>query len=208
MDIKYTKKDSKKAKFKISGIKYTTANAIRRAIMTYVPSMAMDKVTVYENTSPFYDEMIAQRIGLVPLSTDLKTYNLRDECKCKGKGCARCEVSFILEKSGPGAVYSGDMKSRDPKIKPVFEKMPILKLREDQKVKMEMVAKLGTMNQHAKYQSCLSSYKQVSEHEFEFFIESYNNFTVDEIIRVATENLESKVALLDAAYLEAIKKKK
>jgi len=207
MKVEYLKKDDARVKFVLRGVNFTTANAVRRAIMTYVPSMAVDRVTVYENSSPLYEEMIAQRLGLVPLATDLDTYDLKDECKCEGKGCARCEASLILEKSGPGTVYSGDMKPQDPKTKPVFDKIPIVKLGENQKVKMEMVAKLGFMTEHAKFQPGLASYKQLSDTDFEFFAESYNNLTAKELVDTAIENLAGRIDELDDAFSGEKKKR-
>ncbi len=190
--VKYKKRGKQKAQFVIDGIDFIWANTIRRAIMTYVPSMAVERVRIYENTSPIYDEILVKRIGLVPLFTDLKTYNLPQECKCGGKGCARCQVTLILEKSGPGMVYSGDLKAQDPKIKPVYDKIPLVKLGKGQKVKMEMIAQLGLMSDHAKYQPALASYKQLTETKFEFFVESYNNLTPEEIIECAMDRLGTK----------------
>jgi len=207
MKVQYTKKDDKKAKFTVTGIDFVFANAIRRAILTYVPSMAVEKITLYENTSPLYEEMIAQRIGLIPLTTDLKTYTLPSECKCNGEGCARCQATFILEKTGPCTVYSGDMKSRDPKIKPVFDKIPITKMRDGQAIKMEMVARLGLMTEHAKFQSSLVSYKQVGDDEFYFIVESYNNIPTHEIVEIALDGLEKNIAELEHAFLNPVKER-
>jgi len=208
MKVQYLQKDDKKVTFVVKDADYTVANAIRKAIMTYVPSMAIDRVTVYENTSPIYEEIIAQRLGLVPLATDLKTYTLKSECKCGGKGCARCEANFILEKSGPGVVYSGDMKPQDSKVKPVYDNMPITKLGNNQKVKMEMAARLGFMTEHAKFQCALASYKQKDDGEFEFFAESYNNLSAKDIVDIAMENLEAKVEELEDAFANAKHKRK
>jgi len=200
MKIQFKQKDDRKAKFSMTGVSYTAANTVRRAVMTYVPSMAVTKVTLYENTSPLYEEIIAQRIGLIPMVTDLQTYSLPNECKCGGKGCGRCEVSMILEKSGPCAVYSGDIKSQDPKVKPVFDKILITKLGNNQKIKMEMVASIGLMSEHAKFQASLCSYKQTADNEFDFFIESYNNLTPQEIIETAIETLEVRIKELSDAF--------
>jgi DNA-directed RNA polymerase alpha subunit len=208
MKIENLKKDDKKLKFVLADSNFRLANAVRRSAIGYVPSMAIENVTVYENTSPLYEEMIVHRLGLVPLTTDLKTYNLRDECKCNGKGCALCQLSLILEKSGPGVVYSGDLKSRDPKIGPVYDKIPLVKIRGDQKIKMEMTAKLGFIKEHAKYQAGIASYKQVSENDFEFFVESYNNMSAQELLQVGLSNLVSKIDEMKKAFTDATSKKK
>jgi len=208
MKVQYTKEEDERVEFVLKDVNYVTANAIRKAIMIYVPSMAIDRITVYDNTSPLYDEMIAQRVGLIPLNTDLKTYSLKSECKCDGKGCARCEASFILEKSGPATVYSGDLKAQDSKVKPVYDNMPITKLGNNQKIKMEMVARLGLMNEHAKFQSSLASYKQKDDGDFDFFVESYNNIPAREIVNRAIENLEKRAGELEEAFANAKHKRR
>ena len=38
--------------------------------MSQVPTVAIDTVFIYENNSCIHDEMLAQRLGLVPLDID------------------------------------------------------------------------------------------------------------------------------------------
>ncbi|SBS91979.1 DNA-directed RNA polymerase II subunit RPB3, putative (RPB3), partial [Plasmodium ovale curtisi] len=58
------------------------ANALRRIMLSEVPTLAVDIVNVYENTSPFHDEFIAHRIGLIPIdSRNIKSYEFRERCK-------------------------------------------------------------------------------------------------------------------------------
>ena len=44
------------------------ANAIRRSV-SEVPTLAIDEVEIFKNDSALYDEMLALRLGLVPLKT-------------------------------------------------------------------------------------------------------------------------------------------
>ncbi len=134
------------------------ANTLRRAIIRDIPTLAIENVRLVENASPIYDEIIAHRLGLIPIPTDLKLYNFRDACKCKGKGCPNCTVSFTLEKQGPCTVYSHDLKADDPKLK-LARGIPILKLGKNQRITLEAEAILGTGKDHAKWQPALASYK-------------------------------------------------
>src|SRR5207302_184350 len=68
------------------------ANALRRVLVSDVPKMAIEDVEFhlgpiraedgkeYESVSPLFDEMIAHRLGLVPIPTDLGLYNRREDC--------------------------------------------------------------------------------------------------------------------------------
>ncbi len=151
MNLKVLHNDEFKLVFILEGINAVIANTIRRYILNYVPTMAIETVIFQKNSSALYDEMLAHRLGLVPLTTDLKSYTLPADCKCEGKGCARCQVSLVLKVKGPAMVYAGDLVSKDPKIKAVYEKMLLVKLLKDQELKLEAVARLGTGLKHAKF---------------------------------------------------------
>lgn len=127
------------------------ANTIRRLMIEEVPVMAIEDVEFRDNSSALYDEILAHRLGLMPLKTDLKSYNLPEECTCKGKGCAKCTLKITLSVKGPGTVYASDLKTKDPKVKPIFPKTPIVELFKDQKIKLEATAILGKGIDHAKF---------------------------------------------------------
>ena len=98
-----------------------------------------------------YDEMIALRLGLVPLKTKLDEYNLPSECTCKGEGCAKCTATLTLNAKGPCTVYASDLKSKDPAISPIYPEMPIVKLLKGQELELEAKAQLGLGRTHAKW---------------------------------------------------------
>ncbi|MBU0627805.1 MAG: DNA-directed RNA polymerase subunit D [Nanoarchaeota archaeon] len=144
-------KETNKVSFVLVKSTPSFANILRRTIIEEVPVMAVEEVEFRKNNSILYDEMIAHRLGLLPLSTDLKSYNIPSECKCEGKGCARCQLKLTLKAKGPGIVYASEMHTRDASIKPVFPKMPIVKLLKNQVLELEATAVLGKGKEHVKW---------------------------------------------------------
>ncbi|MGV8087094.1 MAG: DNA-directed RNA polymerase subunit D [Candidatus Woesearchaeota archaeon] len=186
MDIKLVENQEKKNRliFSLKGADTAYANTLRRIMGFEVPVMAIEDVEFRKNTSILYDEMIAHRLGLIPLSTDLKSYNMMSECKCKGAGCASCTVKLILKVQGPCTVYASDIKSKDPEIKPMHGKMPIVKLLEGQELEFEATAVLGQGKEHSKWATGLVYYKMpnVDGDEYIFTVESWGQLTPKEIV--------------------------
>lgn len=155
MELEIIEQHENYVKFILSGVTPTFANTLRRMILGEVPTMAIDEVIIIENTTPVYDEIVAHRLGLIPLKTDLENYVRSELCSCGGQGCTSCEVSLTLEKSGEQdveTVFSKDLLSQDPKIVPVYPNIPILKMAKDQKIFLEAIARLGRGLDHAKWQ--------------------------------------------------------
>jgi len=152
-------KDKGKVSFVIKNTNPAFVNALRKNIIDRVPTMAIEDVEFRKNSSVLYDEIIAHRLGLIVLTTDLKSYNLPSECKCEGKGCARCSVKLTLSVKGPGMVYASHLKSKDPAIKPVYPLTPIVKLLKGQELELEATAVLGIGKEHSKWSPGLAYYK-------------------------------------------------
>lgn len=152
-------KDKQQVVFSLSETNAVLVNTLRRLILEVVPSMAIESVEFSKNSSVLYDEIIAHRLGLVVLKTDLKSYNLLKDCKCKGEGCARCQVSLTLKSKGPCTVYAEELESKDPKIKPVHPKTIIAKLQKGQELEFIATARLGVGIEHAKWNPALVYYK-------------------------------------------------
>jgi DNA-directed RNA polymerase subunit D len=144
-------KEKNKVSFILMDSTPSFANLIRRTVMEDVPVMAMEEVEFRKNNSILYDEIVAHRLGLLPLTTDLKSYNLPSECKCKGEGCARCQLKLTLKAKGPGMVYASEIHTRDASIKPVHPKTPIVKLLKSQSLELEATAMLGQGKEHVKW---------------------------------------------------------
>lgn len=151
MKFKQIESKPEEARFVIEGVTPSFLNALRRTINFEVPVMAIEDVFLTKNSSALYDEMLTHRLGLIPLKTDLKSYDLSENCTCKGKGCAKCQVKFTLKAKGPCTVYAEDLKSKDPSVVPAYPKMIIVKLLEGQELNLTANARLGKGIEHAKW---------------------------------------------------------
>lgn len=185
MDIKPLKHDKGTSTFVMKGTTPAYVNTLRRMILQKVPTMAIEDVSFIENGSALYDEFIALRLGLIPLTTDLESYSIRPQCKCGGNGCARCELAITLDKKGPCTVYADDMKSADPKVKPAYPKMPIVKLLEGQNLKFEAKAILGYGKDHVKFAPGT------------LFFKGYPEIKVSQPSKVAVEQCPAKILKRD-----------
>ncbi len=155
MEIEFASLDDSLARFTLSGASPAFANAIRRAMIGEVPTLAIEDVRIYDNTSALFDEMLAHRLGLIPIKTDLATYTTQDKCSCGGAGCPGCTSTYTLSVEGPRTVTSGDLIPQDPKAVPVYDNIPIVKLTKGQKLVIEARAVLNTGREHAKWQPTL-----------------------------------------------------
>ena len=104
MDITLLRKKGRTATVLVKDINYSTANTLRRIMSSDVPTLAIEEVNFIKNNSALYMEITDHRLGLIPFNTDLKSYELKELCSCKGKGGAKCELVDSLKIKGPCTV--------------------------------------------------------------------------------------------------------
>jgi len=182
--LKYDKSDPNFISFKLKNSNPAFANALRRILLMEIPVLAIDEVIILENTTPLYDEIIAHRLGLLPITTPPGEFNLREACVCEGHGCTQCEVSLNLEKESEAtgeieAVYSGEFQPEDPKVIPVLPDVPILRMTGGQRITVQAIARLGYGKRHAKWQSSIVTYK----YDPIITIDNTKNSNWDEVVK-------------------------
>jgi len=150
-------KENKKISF-VTDMSESLANAIRRSALE-IPILAIDEVEFYRNDSALYDEVIAHRLGLIPLVTE-KTFTEIDKCGCKGKGCIKCSVDLKIKAKGPCTVYSSNLKG---KTEIVYDKIPIVILNEDQELELAARARVGKGVEHIKFSPGLVYHRNTAE---------------------------------------------
>ncbi len=142
-------------------------NAIRRCAMVNVPKIAIEDVNIIRNDSAMFNEVLAHRLGLTPLVSDLDAVEglpLPEDAEWDDFNSG---ILFSLHEVGPKVVYSKDLISSDSKIKPVYDTIPLVKLKEDEEIVIEASAKVGYGKEHAKWMpTTVCAYKQYPEITF------------------------------------------
>lgn len=210
-----------KLNFTLHNTDVSMANAIRRTMIAEVPTMAIELVTVKENSSPLHDEYIAHRLGLIPLvSTRIESFNTSDDCVCEDY-CTSCSVKFELKEECPASgsesmiVTSMQLKNMDESdqncvsVEPVhfsgdFAKndssqgIVIIKLAPGQKIHMELLAKKGIGKEHAKWSPMCSVAYKTEPPPVEFDLEQLNAiFSVDIDTKVQIAELSEGLLALN-----------
>ena len=167
LDINVIKKTKEKIVFDISGIEPPLANALRRIMIAEIPTMAIEKVNLWQNTSIIPDENLAHRLGLVPILADPRMFedrgadqefsennsikfNLHVKCTKKDPNTPMALNNTIDEEKlyNHANVYSSDLvwepmgnqlkKFGKDGIRPLHDDILIAKLRPGQEIEMEL----------------------------------------------------------------------
>ena len=80
-EIEILKLDDEEIVFDLAGVEPPLANALRRILIAEIPTMAIEKVNMWQNTSIIPDENLAHRMGLIPIKADprLFDYHLKSQ---------------------------------------------------------------------------------------------------------------------------------
>lgn len=126
------------AKILLEDFKVSLVNALRRSVINGVQTLAIEDVTVYKNTSFMYDEVLASRLGLIPIKTPIEL---------KGKG----KFSFKLKEMGPKAVHASDLIPSDKDVVPAIPGMLIINLKDGEAIELEAETQWGNGSEHTKF---------------------------------------------------------
>ena len=77
--IDIIRNEENEIEFDLIGVDCSLANAFRRILISEVPTMAIEKVFVQNNTTLFQDEFLAHRLGLIPIKADPRFFEYRLE---------------------------------------------------------------------------------------------------------------------------------
>lgn len=162
--IRETEKD--RVDFILKNVDLSVANSMRRAMMSEVPTLAIDLVEITANTSVLADEFISHRLGLIPLvSEGIEGLSYSRDCTCDNY-CSKCSVKLELaarcDTDSTMNVYSLDLakfqngsRLGDPVVRDANRRGPLIcKLRKHQELRITCIAKKGISKEHAKWSPC------------------------------------------------------
>jgi len=153
-EVRFVDRSERSARFVVQPITPAFANGIRRAMIADVPTFSIDTVRFIENSSVMFDEQIGLRLGLVPLTTPPGEFQDGEE------------VTLSLDVEGPETAYSGDLVSSDDLVRPADDNVPIIDLKEGQRLEIEADAVLDVGKEHAKHQGGVAvSYRHLQRVE-------------------------------------------
>uniref|UniRef100_A0A9L0S8U2 DNA-directed RNA polymerases I and III subunit RPAC1 n=1 Tax=Equus caballus TaxID=9796 RepID=A0A9L0S8U2_HORSE len=169
--------DENSLEFDMVGIDAAIANAFRRILLAEVPTMAVEKVLVYNNTSIVQDEILAHRLGLIPIHVDPRLFEYRNQGDEEGTEIdtlqfrlqVRCTRNphAAKDSSDPSELYVnhkvytrhmiwvplGNQADLFPEgtIRPVHDDILIAQLRPGQEIDLLMHCVKGIGKDHAKF---------------------------------------------------------
>tara|TARA_B100001741_G_scaffold273175_1_gene242154 strand:+ start:244 stop:1128 length:885 start_codon:yes stop_codon:yes gene_type:complete len=174
MKVNVLKMEDYYAQVEFKDVNYSFVNSIRRSLVSMVPCLALHEIDFhmgslgsyvdeesgdereYESISAMFNEIVAHRIGMLPVPTDEKTIeafgdSIDDDSK-------QPDIMYSLHKQGPCTVYSGDLEpvSGDTSLVIPETNVPLVKLAEGQAILVYAKAKIGNAQKHTKWQCAVA----------------------------------------------------
>ena len=166
--------DDEKIKILLKETDRAFVNSIRRTLISDTPKMAIETVSfikktveedgeVWETDGPLPDEVIAQRLAMIPIPTNHEQYYFQDECpNCadmveEDRGCALFTMLYYCQKKGSKEgvwVTAGDLNflgEEEGFIPENYQSIPITKLFQGQIIEFSATAIMGRGRDHVKW---------------------------------------------------------
>jgi DNA-directed RNA polymerase alpha subunit len=208
--IKLHKVENNFIQFSISNIHIGLANGIRRILISDIPTMAIDFATIISNTGCLHDNMIAQRIGLIPFisknatkfnyywdNKDNKLSEVKYQLNVTNKSDNILEVSSNDLKIINDSDLTGYQKNVYNSVKPINMEYPIIitKLAKGQSLHFTCSVRKGISKEHAKFQPTSSvGYEIISNDTFRFTLESIGSLSPHLIVEQALDIFSDKLS--------------
>ncbi|XP_066967437.1 DNA-directed RNA polymerases I and III subunit RPAC1 isoform X2 [Macrobrachium rosenbergii] len=148
-EVKIIKMDPINLEVDFLGFPVALINAYRRIILAEVATMAIEKVYMYNNTSIIQDEVLAHRLGLVPLKVDPRFFEFRNA---------------VLSSSLTWVPIGNQTDIFKPaNMGPLHDDILLAKMNPGHLIHLEAYAVKGVGSDHAKFQPGIASYRYLPE---------------------------------------------
>jgi len=169
--ISITSMSDEEVHFDMVGIDPPLANALRRILIAEVPTVAISRVTIFQNTGVIHDENLAHRLGLVPMQFEPDDLNWKSaDAEFSEDNSLRFSLHVVCT-ADRRSVYSRDLiwnpwseeqrkRFEDCPPRPVAEDILIAQLRQNQEIECECFCEKGIGKEHAKWSPvCTAFYR-------------------------------------------------
>eukprot|EP00375_Theileria_parva_P002652 XP_765333.1 DNA-directed RNA polymerase I [Theileria parva strain Muguga] len=173
LQVKFLKKTPEFSVVEIVGLDVSLANALRRILISEVPTLAVETVQIYQNTGVIQDELLAHRLGLIPFAIDPDLFNFKsnfktncEEINDKNSVCFKLKVKYNKFDQSD-YLSSNSLMFKDNPPKPVYDDILITKLAPGQEIDLNMYLEKGIGKVHSKWSPVSTAvYKFMPKIEF------------------------------------------
>lgn len=171
LKIEITNLNEECIEFDLVGVDVSIANALRRILLSEVPTVAIEHVWIAINSSIIQDEVLAHRVGLIPIKVDPKkldyvvgedetdrdtiVFHFDVECKNEKVTKPNGQEEYVNESALSGQLTwlpQGSQNEIFPEgVKPVHDDIVVAKLRPGQRIEFEAHCRKGVGKDHTKY---------------------------------------------------------
>lgn len=169
--------------FNLVGVHNSLANALRRVMLAEIPNMAIDEVIFEQNNTPYTDEVIADRLRLIPIDPNTKP---EQEFKLSAEGKSFTLIHIFSKEITPSGLIRPDVI--------------IVPLRIGENIKLTARVKKGIPQEHAKYGMATTiGFKEEGKDAYYFLVESrYAAFNPPkEIVKKGIQTLIEKLSFVE-----------
>jgi len=169
-------------------------NALRRIMIADVPIYAIEVVSISKNNGIINDEMLAHRLGLLPLSSKVSANESLDDFYFT------LDVSFDQDKADSNnvhTIYSGSLIGSSKDVSLVHNDIILAALAKGQSISLKAFIAKGTGFEHAKWSaSCGTTYIDHEDGSITFKIETTGSLEPIELFQKSIDILDKKLDVL------------
>lgn len=167
LSIKILSLNQEECVFDLIGVEPPLANALRRILISEIPTMAIENVSIYQNTSVIPDEVLSHRLGLIPIKADADQFNYKDQDdEHTESNSIHLKLHIANTTNTEKSVYSKDIKwlpignqnTRMKAVSPIHDDILVARLAPNQEIEVEMYCVKNIGREHAKWSPVCTAY--------------------------------------------------